>query len=394
MTANPTNIATEISNGWATATDWVSTHTTQIGVSILLGAVIVAMLYLAKLFGQWLCRAERADNRWMTIVGRTLARTRFWFMVAVAAQVIAWLGKAPPEFAWPVRALFIVCMGIQAAVWARTFVLGLVERRATETDPSGNLQSAVGLIRVFVTAGLFILASILILANLGVNVTGLIAGLGIGGIAIGLAAQGIFSDLFAALSILFDKPFRKGDLIRFDQTVGEVEYIGLKSSRIRALSGEEIIISNANLLGKELRNFARLEKRRVNQVLALVYHTPLDKCTAMEAILAPAINACEGATYQRVGLETFGASSLDFMLVYDIVATDQADVLARRNAVNIAVLRVLGEHKIAFAYPTQTTYTASPDGALVMPYAQFPAPPAPTAKPRKAAAGRASQKRA
>jgi small-conductance mechanosensitive channel len=396
MTAKQTDIATEISQGWATATDWVSTHTTQIGVSILLGAAIVAALYMAKLLGQWLCRAERADSRWLTIVGRTLARTRLWFMVAVAAQVIAWLGKAPAEIAWPVRALFITCVGIQTAIWARTFVLGLVERRATETDPSGNLQSAVGLIRVFVTAGLFILASILILANLGVNVTGLIAGLGIGGIAIGLAAQGIFSDLFAALSILFDKPFRKGDLIRYDQTVGEVEYIGLKSSRIRALSGEEIIISNANLLGKELRNFARLETRRVNQPLGLVYHTPLDTCAAMEAILAPAINACEGATYQRVGLETFGASSLDFMLVYDIVATDQADVLARRNAVNLAVLRALAEHKIAFAYPTQTTYTASPDGTLVMPYAQFPAPPTPTPslKPRKAEAGRANPKRA
>jgi small-conductance mechanosensitive channel len=394
MTSNPNTIATEIAKGWATATDWVSTHTTQIGMSILLGATIVAALYLAKLLGQWLCRAERTDNRWTTIIGRTLARTRLWFMVAVAAQVIAWLGKAPAEFAWPVRALFITCIGIQAAIWVRTFVLGLVERRATETDPSGNLQSAVGLIRVFVTAGLFILASILILANLGVNVTGLIAGLGIGGIAIGLAAQGIFSDLFAALSILFDKPFRKGDLIRYDQTAGEVEYIGLKSSRIRALSGEEIIISNANLLGKELRNFARLETRRVNQVLSLVYHTPLDTCAAMETILAPAINGCEGATYQRVGLETFGASSLDFMLVYDITATDQADVLARRNAVNLAVLRALGDHGIVFAYPTQTTYTAAPDGTLVMPYAQIPVPPTPKAKPRKAAAGRASRTRA
>jgi small-conductance mechanosensitive channel len=393
MTANPTNIATEISNGWATSADWVSTHTTQIAMSIILGAVIVAALYVAKLLGQWLCRADGAGNRWTTIVGRTLARTRLWFMVSVAAQVIAWLGKAPAELAWPVRAFFIICAGVQAAIWARTFVLGLVERRATETDPGGNLQSAVGLIRVFVTAGLFILASILILANLGVNVTGLIAGLGIGGIAIGLAAQGIFSDLFAALSILFDKPFRKGDLIRFDQTAGEVEYIGLKSSRIRALSGEEIIISNANLLGKELRNFARLETRRVNQVLALVFHTSLDTCAAMETILAPAINACEGAKYQRVGLETFGASSLDFMLVYDITATDQADVLARRNAVNLAVLRALNERGIAFAYPTQTTYTAAPNGTLVMPYAQPPVAQEPQAKPGKAPAGRASRKR-
>jgi small-conductance mechanosensitive channel len=370
VTAPDLPIDAQIAALWFGALNWVTSHTSQIAVSALLGAAVVALLYGAKLFGIWLCRPGRSGSHWPTIIGRTLAKTRFWFMVAVAAQVIAWLGRAPADIAWPVRVLFIVAVGLQAAVWTRALVLGLVERRANETDPGGSLQSAVGLIRLFVTVGLFILATILILANLGVDVTGLLAGLGIGGIAIGLAAQGIFSDLFAALSILFDKPFRKGDLIRFDQTNGHVEYIGLKSSRIRALSGEEIIISNANLLGKELRNFARLETRRINQVLSLLYHTPLDKCEAMEAILQPAINACEGAAYQRVGLETFGASSLDFMLVYDITANDQADVLARRNAVNIAVLRALAEHGIAFAYPTQTTYTAAPDGSLVMPYAQ------------------------
>jgi small-conductance mechanosensitive channel len=372
MIAKPSTIISELSNGWTAATAWVDSHTTQIGVSALLGAGIVALLYGVQRLGIWLCRPERNPSHWTLILGRTLARTRFWFMIAVAAQMIAWLGKAPAEIAWPVKMLFIVAAGLQAAIWGRAFLFGVVERRASETDPHGSLQSAVGLIRLFITVGIFILAAILILANLGVNVTGLLAGLGIGGIAIGLAAQGIFSDLFAALSILFDKPFRKGDLIRWDTSVGEVEYIGLKSSRIRALSGEEIIISNANLLGKELRNFARLETRRVNQVLALVFHTPLDQCETLETILKPAIDACEGAKFQRVGLETFGASSLDFMLVYDVTASDQADVLARRNAVNIAVLRALADHKISFAYPTQTTYTAAPDGTLVMPYAKPP----------------------
>ncbi len=362
-------VADQLAALWSGTLAWISSHTSQIAISAMIGAVIVAALYGVKLLGVWLCRPDRAANPWTVVVGRTLAKTRAWFMVAAAAQIIAWIGRAPGDIAWPIRAFFIIAAGLQVAVWARAAVLGAVERRATETDPSGSLQSAVGLIRLFVTAGLFILAAILILANLGIDVTGLLAGLGIGGIAIGLAAQGIFSDLFAALSILFDKPFRKGDMIRFDQSTGHVEYIGLKSSRIRALSGEEIIISNANLLGKELRNFARLETRRVSQPLALLYHTPLDKCAAMTDILAPVINACEGAAFQRVGLDAFGASSLDFVLVYDIDAADQADVLDRKNAVNLAVLKALGAHGIAFAYPTQTTFTAAPDGTLVMPYA-------------------------
>jgi small-conductance mechanosensitive channel len=206
-------------------------------------------------------------------------------------------------------------------------------------------------------------------------VNGLLAGLGIGGIAIGLAAQGIFSDLFAALSILFDKPFRKGDVIRWDTTTGTVEAIGLKSSRVRALTGEEIIISNANLLGKELRNFARLQQRRVNQPLGLVSHLPLDRIERMEVILKPAVDGCEGCAFVRCGLENFGPSTLDFMLVYDMDAEEQGDVLGRKNSVNLAILRAFAKEGIAFAYPTQTTYTAAPDGTLVMPYAEIkPAP--------------------
>jgi small-conductance mechanosensitive channel len=364
------SISTEISAQWQLMSAWTQSHATQILIAILFGTAIVACLFAARQFGIWLCRPGRSRSGWPEIVGRTLAKTRFWFMAGVAAQSICWIGQAPPAIASFFHSLFIVAVCLQVAVWVRALLLGVVEKRADATDPEDTLQSAVGLIRVLLTATLFILAAILILANLGVDVTGLLAGLGIGGIAIGLAAQGIFSDLFAALSILFDKPFRKGDLIRWDTTTGTVEYIGLKSSRIRALSGEEIVISNANLLSKELRNFARVETRRVNQGLALVYQTPIDKCADMSVILAPAINACDGAQFQRVGLETFGASSLDFMLVYDITANDQADVLERRNAVNLAVLAALAKAGVAFAYPTQTTYTAAPDGSLVMPYAQ------------------------
>jgi small-conductance mechanosensitive channel len=352
--------------------DWVSSHANQIMVAILVGAALVAILYAIKMLGIWLCRAGQNVSPWRRVLGETLSRTRFWFMAAVAAQIIIWLGRAPPEFAQPFRVIFVTAVGFQAAVWARALILGLAENRSQAGAGSENIQSAMGLIRVLVTATLFIVAMILILANIGVNVTGLLAGLGIGGIAIGLAAQGIFSDLFAALSILFDKPFRKGDLIRFDQTTGTVEYIGLKSSRIRALSGEEIIISNANLLGKELRNFARVEVRRVNQVLTIVCETPVERLAAMSDILQPAIDACDGAEFQRVGLNTFSPSALDFMLVYDIEASDQADILARKNDVNLAVLSALKGAGIAMAYPTQTTYTASPDGTLVMPNAQPP----------------------
>lgn len=372
MTVNTQSVAAEISAIFTAIADWMSGHTTQIAVAATLGALLVGCLYGLRLFGGWLLKREGAASHWPAIIGKALAKTRFWFMAVVAAKIIASVGSPPAQLASLVHVLFVVGSAMQVAVWARALIIGLVEYRAGEADPAGTLGSAVGLIRLFVTVVLFLLAAIIVLANLGVDVTGLIAGLGIGGIAIGLAAQGIFSDLFAALTILFDKPFRRGDTVSWETTTGTVEYIGLKSSRIRALSGEEIIVSNANLLNKELRNFARLETRRVNQLLSLVYHTPTDACAAMADILTPVINACEGCSFQRVGLSTFGASSLDFMLIYDITAPDQADVLLRKNDANIAILRAFADHGLEFAYPTQTTYTAAPDGTLVMPYAGLP----------------------
>jgi small-conductance mechanosensitive channel len=295
-------------------------------------------------------------------------------MAALALQIVSVYAIAPAELANPIRILFIIALGLQAAFLLRELVLGGIEIRAAEADPTGNLGSAIDLLRLFVSCAMFIIATILILANLGVNVTGLIAGLGIGGIAIGLAAQGIFSDLFAALSILFDKPFRRGDTVRWETTAGVVEAIGLKSTRIRSLTGEEIIISNANLLSKELRNFARLEKRRIVQPLSLVYQTSPDVCAQLPDIMATAINAQDGCHFVRCGLDTFAASSLDFQLVYDVEAEDQELVLLRKHAANMAILRAFAQAGIGFAYPTQTTFTAAPDGTMVMPYAGVPHP--------------------
>jgi small-conductance mechanosensitive channel len=355
---------------WRATLDWVGSHTGLIVTALMIGGGIVALLYALKFLGVWLCRPRDGASRWTILIGKTLSRTHGWFILGLAAEIVAVLARAPDAIFAPVRIVFVAVTGLQAAIWVRTLILGTVQNKAAQDDPLGNLSSAVGIIRLLVTVGLFLLAAILILSNLGVNVSGLLAGLGIGGIAIGLAAQGIFSDLFAALSILFDKPFRKGDLIRWETTLGNVEYIGLKSTRIRALSGEEIIISNANLLGKELRNFERLEKRRINQTLGLVFNTPVESCAQMAALLEPAINACPGCRFVRAGLEGFGTSSLDFALVYDIQPGDQNDLLACRNAANLAVMRVFANQNLVFAYPTQTTYTAAPDGTLVMPFAQ------------------------
>jgi small-conductance mechanosensitive channel len=360
----------QLSESWSGIATWLNDHSARIAIALLFAAGLVGVLLMLKWAGKSMARNARDTSGWQAVIGRALGHMHIWFMVAVALHIAAVYAIAPPELAGVTRIIFVVALSLQGAMFLRDLILGSLELRAARHTEDNSLQSALGLIRLLVSVVLVLIAVIVILANLGVNVSGLIAGLGVGGIAIGLAAQGIFADLFAALSILFDQPFKKGDLIRFDQTVGEVTAIGLKSSRIKALSGEEIVISNTNLLSKELRNFARLDVRRVNQPLGIVYHTALDVCALMSEVLQPVIDACDGCHFVRCGLETFGPSSLDFLLVYDIEASDQADILARKNAVNIAVLRAFDHAGIAFAYPTQTTYTAAPGGALVMPYAQ------------------------
>jgi small-conductance mechanosensitive channel len=364
--ANVTNIQRQFLTLGTDVVNWIAVHNVQIIVALIIGGALVALLFAVQMVGK---RMRLSLNPVRAVIGRGLAAMRLWFMIAVAAQLVAVYAHAPEDIARTVNFGFIVAATLQCAMILRGLILGGVEARAQIADPDGTLGGAMGLIKIVVTAILFVIAIILILSNLGVDATGLLAGLGIGGIAIGLAAQGIFADLFAALSILFDQPFRRGDTVRFEGTTGTVEAIGLKSTRIRSLSGEEVIISNTNLLSKELRNFTRSDHRRISQTLGLVYHTPVEISQGMAARLSGLLLPIEGVTFVRAGLASFGASSLDFEFVYDIASDEPDEILAVKTAVNTAILADFNRSGIAFAYPTQTTFTASPEGKLVMPYA-------------------------
>jgi small-conductance mechanosensitive channel len=197
----------------------------------------------------------------------------------------------------------------------------------------------------------------------------LIAGLGIGGIAIGLAAQGVFSDLFAALSIVFDRPFRRGDTIHYDGTTGTVERIGLKTTRLRSLSGEQIIMANTKLLEREIHNLAEGDTRLSSLPFGLVYQTSPDLLDKVMPIAKAAVESRKGCNFQRCAILGFGPSSIDFELLYHSPSVDMNQVAADRTAVAIALLKAFAKHRLEIAYPTQTTFTAAPDGTLVMPYA-------------------------
>jgi small-conductance mechanosensitive channel len=364
------NLQQQVNDLLVATTVWIQTHWLQMLIAAAIGTAIAFALFGARNLGAKLARRSETGTGWPAVFGRAITKTNSFFIVMLAAKLVINVAGAPVQVARTVDFLFTVAATFQAAIWAREIILGAVEHRARSEAYSGEaLGSAMGLIRILVTFALFAVALIVVLDNLGVNVTGLVAGLGVGGIAIGLAAQGIFADLFAALAIIFDRPFRRGDNISYDTASGSVEGIGLKSTRIRGIDGEERVISNKNLLDKEILNNTLRNHRRAKFVIGINYATPAETCAALPAILQEVVEA-NGAIFVRAGFTGFGASSLDFEVQFDSEGADYARFYDGRSAVGIAILKRLNDEKIDIAFPTQTTLTAAPDGSLIMPYPQ------------------------
>lgn len=362
---------------WDLSVSWVESHT----LSILIATVIGVLIYLGlnALKGLASRRADKHEDEASLayIALKALARTSQFFIIMVPLKLLSRYAGTPAMVDATINFLFTVAAVFQVAIWAREIVLGFIRRRTLTGEPGDHetLNNAMGLIKMLITFVLFGIASIMVLDNLGVNVTGLIAGLGIGGIAIGLAAQGIFSDLFAALSIIFDKPFRKGDTVQYDQTTATVEKIGLKSTRLRAVTGEQKIISNTNLLGKEITNLTRLYRRRVTFLFGIIYETESDKAHKVPEICKKLVEDA-GHELVRCNFINFGASALEYELLFDVMSDDLNYVASEKSRLGLLLWQAFAKEGLSFAYPTQTSYTAAPDGKLVLPYAVRKADPA------------------
>ncbi|CAN5841138.1 mechanosensitive ion channel family protein [soil metagenome] len=351
---------------------WFMTHWLQIIIAAAAAAVIGVALHFLRGLGKRLCNLRPGAAGWGTVFGHAIVRTGNFFIVMVAAKLVAGYANAPQQVTATINFLFTIAAVFQAAIWAREIILGAVEHRTHSENYSGEaIGSAMGIIRLLVTFALFAIALIVVLDNLGVNVTGLVAGLGVGGIAIGLAAQGIFADLFAALAIIFDRPFRRGDAISYDTSSGTVEAIGLKSTRIRAATGEERIIANKNLLDKEILNNSQRDYRRIQFTLGLVQWTPVEKMEQLPDILQEVIENC-GRTFVRAGFIGFGDASYNFDVEFDSPSSSFEDFFHARHAVGLGIIKRLNAEGMELAYPTQTAFTAAPRGGMIGPYADAP----------------------
>lgn len=234
-------------------------------------------------------------------------------------------------------------------------IIRLVLESFIRKQPEGEekLKQLTG-IMLIINAVIWILGLLFLFDNLGYNVTTLVAGLGIGGIAIALAAQNILGDLFNYFVIFFDRPFEVGDSITVDAKSGTVEYIGIKTTRLKSTTGEQLIFSNSDLTNSRIHNFKRMERRRVVFSLGVTYNTPADKLKNIPAMIQQLVEAQQDVTFDRAHLARLNESSLDFEVVYFVENSDFKRYMDIQQQINLEILNKFTADKIGFAYPTQT----------------------------------------
>jgi small-conductance mechanosensitive channel len=247
----------------------------------------------------------------------------------------------------------------QALLWVQALIGLLVDR--AERRSAGRDPGAATMIRAMGLASKAVLWTVMILMalhNAGVDITALVAGLGIGGIAVALALQNILSDVFSSVAILFDKPYRVGDFIAVGDSMGTVERIGIKTTRIRSLSGEQLVFSNGELLKSRIRNFERMSERRVEFWVGAGYQTPYAKVELVPSILREIISGNENVRLERANFKEFGESSLTFECVYFVKSLSYNLYLDIQESINLQILRRFQEEEIELTKPNRMLYVA------------------------------------
>lgn len=252
------------------------------------------------------------------------------------------------------NSIVTVALFWQVGVWASTAALAWIEhKRRLSMDSDRAAVGTLGIVGIIARVLIWTMVLLLVLDNLGVNITALVAGLGVGGVAVALAVQNILGDLFASISITLDKPFVIGDFVIVDDFMGSVEYIGIKTTRLRSLSGEQIVMSNADLLKSRLRNYGRMVERRVVFTLNLTYETPRATLKRVPGIIKAIVETQPDARFDRSHFTKFGASSLDFETVYYVRSADYTRYADIQQEINFRIHEAFEAEGIEFAYPTQ-----------------------------------------
>lgn len=325
---------------------------------------IPVLLALGTYIGLWVLKnigivhlqkiSVTTENYIDDLVLNVLGVTRHFFILGVALfagfQALH-LDKTHGHYA---DYVFVILLAIQTIIWGNEAVRSWVEITIQRKNNDPSVRTSLGFIGVILKFALITVVILFALNNLGVNVTTFIAGLGVGGIAIALATQNILGDLFSSLSIVLDKPFVVGDFVSLGAETGTIEHVGLKTTRIRSLSGEQIIVSNSDLLRSKIRNFKRMQERRVNFKLGLTYSTKRDNLRKAPGIIESIIKKYDNTRFDRAHFLNYGAYSLGVDVVYIILSSDFNVYANTHEKILLEIGDAFDELGIQMAFPTQT----------------------------------------
>ncbi len=340
-----------------TLREWVTAAITAVVVFVV---VLGVRTLLAKRIG---AIASRAPNHASDMVASLISQTRVW-VIAVLGLMVGAAQLAFPPLVYTILGPFGKLVFLwQIALWGAA-AIGFWVKHYSMHRTASNDRASVTMITAIGIAAKILLWTLIVLGAFewafGFQVTALITTLGVGGIAIALAVQNILGDVLAALSIVFDKPFDVGDSIGVGDVNGVVEHIGLKTTRVRSITGEQIIIGNADLLKSRLHNFKRMYQRRVAFHLDVAFDTPADALQRLPAIVEQIITAQSPVKFDRCHVASFGDSSIRLEAVYHVLDPDYKRYMDIQQAINLELLRRFDSEKVRFALPTQTLIHQGP----------------------------------
>jgi small-conductance mechanosensitive channel len=283
-----------------------------------------------------------------------------WLLVPLALLAGASVLELAPRLEGLVTLAAIAGLAFQAALWTTRMVRDWVARRGAARGDGESLM-ALALIGFAARVAIWTVVALFVLDQLGLDITALVAGLGIGGVAIALAVQNILGDVFASLSIVLDKPFVVGDFIAVDGLSGTIERVGIKTTRVRSLGGELLVFSNSDLLKSRIRNFQQLRERRIAFSVGVTYETPPPTVRAIPALLRAAVEAQDRTRFDRAHFKAYGDSALVFEVVYYVLVADFNVYMDVQQRINLAILERFAADGIDFAYPTRTVHVVQRD---------------------------------
>ena len=331
-----------------------------IATAIIVGGILLLRLFRSRLLNRLKAFSEKTETKIDDYIIAGAER----FGLPILNYVILYWGIHYLNLSDRASRLVTVVTSVVILYFVIRIILTIIRKTLEsyvlkQENGEAKLKQITG-IMVVINIAVWALGAVFLFDNLGYDVTAIITGLGIGGIAIALAAQNILGDLFNYFVIFFDRPFEVGDFIVVDDKRGTVEFIGIKTTRIKSISGEQIVIANSNLTNSRVHNFRRLEKRRAIFTIGVVYGTPLEKLKAIPKIIKDIVEKEKLTTPDRVHFATYGDFSLNFEIVFFVESSEYNQYMDILQEINYQIYEAFEKQGIEFAYPTQTIHLHKP----------------------------------